>query len=92
MITFPNSTQESIIMGLLMLATFIHVFRDSMKDPRIGHPWMHALMCVIVIWPLPYLCWLLWWPGKLRQRLFGSDRERIRKKVQRELRYYEDKS
>jgi hypothetical protein len=33
-------------------------------------------MCALVVWPLPYLLWLFWWPGKLRQALFGSDRDK----------------
>jgi len=61
---------------ILLIASCIHVFLDSKRDPQIGHPWRHALMCALVVWPLPYLLWLFWWPGKLRQALFGSDRDK----------------
>ena len=63
----------------LLIASCIHVFRDSKKDPRIGDPWMHTLACLIIMWPLYYLFWLFWWPGKLRQKLFGSDEAHARK-------------
>jgi transposase len=69
---------------LLVLAACVHVFIVSRKDPRIGHPWRYAIMCFMV-WPLSYLCWLFWWPGKLRQALFGSDKVRAEKWAQRRL-------
>lgn len=40
---------------------------------------MHTLACLIIMWPLSYLFWLFWWPGKLRQKLFDSDEARARK-------------
>ena len=51
---------------------------ESSRCKRIGHPWRHVLMNLIVCWPLPYLCWILWWPGSLRQAIFGSDREKAK--------------
>ena len=70
-----------IVWGLLAIqtATIIHVFWDSKHDARIGHPWMHAIMCAVIIWPIPYLCWLFWWPGKLRQKFFGSDERKAQR-------------
>lgn len=76
MIEYKPYLQYKIIGGILLIASCIHVFVDSKRDPKIGHPWRHALMCALVAWPLPYLLWLLWWPGKLRQALFGSDRDK----------------
>ena len=65
-----------LVLLVIQIASIIHVFWDSKHDAKIGHPWMHAIMCAIIIWPIPYLCWLFWWPGKLRQKLFGSDEKR----------------
>jgi len=62
--------------AILVFASCCHVFAESKNDPRIGHPWLHAMLCFLAFWPLPYLCWLFWWPGKLRQALFGSDKSR----------------
>jgi hypothetical protein len=64
----PFSPGGIVWFGMLM-ASCIHVFIDSVRDRRIGHPWMHALMCAIVVWPLAYIFWLFWWPGKLRQAI-----------------------
>ena len=65
-----------IVWVILILASCIHVFVDSKRDPRIGSPWLHAWMCAIVVWPLPYILWLFWWPGKLRHAIFGSGKRR----------------
>jgi hypothetical protein len=69
----------TIVCLILCLASCIHVFLDSKHDLHIGHPWMHSIMCAI-LWPLPYVLWLFLWPGKLRQAIFGSDRDRISRK------------
>jgi len=60
---------------ILVLASSVHVFLQSKRDRRIGYPLRHALMCAIVLWPLSYLCWIFWWPGNLRQAMFGSNRD-----------------
>ena len=73
----------TIIYLILCLASCIHVFLDSKRDRHIGHPWMHAIMCAI-LWPLPYILWLLWWPGKLRQVIFGSDSDRVKRRLEEE--------
>jgi len=60
----------------LQFASLVHVFRESSRDKRIGNRWWHVGMNLLVCWPLPYLCWVFWWPGSLRQAMFGSDREK----------------
>lgn len=62
----------------LQIASLVHVFRESSRDKRIGNRWWHVGMNLFVCWPLPYLCWVFWWPGSLRQAMFGSDREKAR--------------
>ena len=74
-----------IIWGALALASAVHVFTDSRRGRRIGHPWAHALMCLIVLWPFVYLLWLFWWPGKVRQAIFGSDKLWARRWAERKL-------
>jgi hypothetical protein len=80
--------QVTLIVRLVCLLPFVaacmHVFIVSRNDPRIGHPWRYALNCFMV-WPVAYLCWLFWWPGKMRQALFGSDKVRAEKWAQRRL-------
>ena len=68
---------------IALVASLIHVFLQSRRDKQVGTPIRHTLMVALVIWPVSYLCWLLWWPGSLRQWLFGSDKERIKKEVDR---------
>ena len=76
----PADLTTIVIWLILLVASCIHVFIDSKRDRHIGRPWMHAIMCAI-LWPLPYILWLLWWPGKLRQSIFGSDKDRARRKM-----------
>jgi tellurite resistance protein TehA-like permease len=82
----PGPAWPKIVWGVLLLASCTHVFIESARNRRIGHPVLHALMCAIVLWPLPYLLWLFWWPGALRQKLFGSDRERAARRIQAQKR------
>ena len=70
---------------LLLIASCVHVFRQSVRDRRIGHPWRHTLSCALIAWPLCYVYWLFLWPGTLRQKLFGSDEERALKWAKRKL-------
>jgi len=74
-----------IVGVILLIASCIHVYVDSKRDPRIGRPWRHALMCALIAWPLPYLLWLFWWPGKVRQALFGSDRDKADQWARRQM-------
>jgi len=59
----------------------IHVWRESKAKRRVGHALGHTLMCAVVAWPLAYLAWILWWPGSLRQWIFGSDKEKSEQQV-----------
>ena len=68
---------------ILSLASLVHVFVQSWRDKRVGYPIRHTIMVALVLWPVSYLCWILWWPGSLRQWLFGSDEERIRREIER---------
>jgi hypothetical protein len=61
-----------------------HVYRESKTNKRVGHAFGHALM-VALLWPWAYLGWILWWPGSLRQFLFGSDQTRAEKRVREYL-------
>ena len=74
-----------IVWIALILASCVHVFIDSKNDRRIGHPWIHSIMCLVVLWPLVYVLWLFWWPGKLRQAVFGSEKSRAEKWAQKRL-------
>jgi hypothetical protein len=60
----------------LQIASLVHVFRESSRDKRIGNRWWHVGMNLLVCWPLPYLGWIFWWPGSLRQAMSGSDRDK----------------
>lgn len=71
---------------LLFVASCTHVYRQSAHDRRVGHPWMHAISCALIAWPLSYLYWLFLWPGTLRQKVFGSDEAHARKWAERKLR------
>ena len=73
----------TVIRLLALLASLVHVFVQSRRNKRVGYPVLHTLMVALVIWPISYLCWILWWPGSLRQWLFGSDEERTKRKVDR---------
>jgi hypothetical protein len=82
----PIYTHPEVWLLLALEAvTLVHVYRQSRKDARIGHPWLHVCMVMLVLWPLSYLFWLLWWPGALRQALFGSDRKRAEEWARRRL-------
>ena len=73
---------KSVVTALWLiafLASSAHVFVQSKRDRRVGFPIRHTLMVALVVWPISYLCWVLWWPGSLRQWLLGSDEERIKK-------------
>lgn len=61
---------------VMQVASLIHVGWQSSHDRRIGNAFWHVGMNLLVCWPFPYLCWILWWPGSLRQAISGSDRER----------------
>jgi hypothetical protein len=50
------------IILLLLLASCIHVYVCSARDPRAGDPWMHVAL-LIPVWPLSYGLWLIWWLG-----------------------------
>ena len=71
-----------LILVIAYVASLAHVFVASKRNRRVGTPVMHTLMNAI-LWPLAYLCWIFWWPGSLRQWLFGSDEDRVRKRVRR---------
>ena len=64
-----------VVIGL-QTASLIHVGWQSSHDKRIGHTFWHVGMNLLVCWPFPYLCWILWWPGDLRQAIFGTDRDK----------------
>lgn len=88
MILWPplhEHTELNAVLSVLYVLTLIHVWQQSKRLERVGRPLAHTLMVAIVLWPLGYSCWLLWWPGTLRDRLIGSKRERIRRKVKREF-------
>ena len=76
----------NLIWLALMIASCVHVGMDSSRERRIGHPFMHVMMCLVVCWPLTYILWLFCWPGKLRQKLFGSDREKAQRWAANQLR------
>lgn len=80
----PDLTTVAI-WAILVFASCCHVFADSKRDSKIGHPWRHAMMCAFVLWPVPYLCWLFWWPGRLRQVLFGPDKRRAQRWAEQQL-------
>jgi len=69
------------IIAALLVASLIHVFIESSRDRRIGNPWLHVGLTLFVFWPFSYLFWIFLWPGSLRQAIFGSDRERARKRA-----------
>ena len=73
----------TVIWLLAFWASLVHVFVQSWRNKRVGYPVLHTLMVALVAWPYSYLGWILWWPGSLRQGLFGSDEERARRKVER---------
>jgi len=70
---------------ILLIASCVHVFRESKGDRRIGKPWLHVISCALILWPLSYLFWLFLWPGKLRQKLFGSEEERAQEWARQKL-------
>ncbi len=67
---------------VVYVATLAHVLVESVRDKRVGSPFVHVFLVAVVAWPLGYLLWILVWPGRLRQWLFGSDAERIRRRVE----------
>ena len=59
----------------LFVASLIHVFVESLR--RRDMAIIHTLMVALVIWPISYLFWILWWPGSLRKwarKKYSSDR------------------
>jgi len=74
-----------ILILVLYVASLVHVALESTRNKRVGRPVLHTLMVAIVLWPMSYLCWILWWPGSFRQALFGSDADRIRRKLRSDL-------
>lgn len=80
-----NEAQGSPIIRAIWLiavvASLVHVYRQSRRMH--DGPIRHTLMVALCAWPLGYLCWVLWWPGSLRQWFLGSDEERIRREVDR---------
>ena len=77
----PESILRLIVV-IAYVACLVHVFVESKRDKRVGAPVRHTLMNAL-LWPLAYLCWILWWPGSLRQWLLGLDEDRIRERVRR---------
>ena len=67
-----------LVVLALSIASSLHVFCESSRDRRIGNRWWHVGINYLVCWPLSYLCWVFWWPGSLRQSMFGTDRDRAR--------------
>ncbi len=67
-----------ILTLVLYFASLIHVFIQSRRLH--DAPIRHTLMVALVIWPISYLCWILWWPGSLRhmfaKMLFGTEHKR----------------
>ena len=68
------------------VASLIHVFMQSSRGKLVRWPIFSTAMVALTLWPLGYLLWIFWWPGSLRQWMFGSDKERIRKRVQKQFR------
>jgi hypothetical protein len=77
----PGNPVMSAIWFIAFLASLVHVCRESIRM-RDG-PLRHTVMVALCAWPLGYLGWVLWWPGSLRQWLFGSDEDRIKREVDR---------
>jgi len=75
-----------MIQTLLLILSCVHVFLESKNSRRIGHPWVHTLSCALIAWPLCYLYWIFWWPGTLRQKIFGSDEEQAKTWAKQKLR------
>ena len=74
-------TPTLVVIFALYVASLVHVFWESMTKQHVGYPFMHVVMCALVVWPFAYLWWIIWWPGSLRQLLFGSDKRRIERRV-----------
>jgi len=74
----PIEFLTRLIVLVLCIVSLIHVGWQSSHDKRIGNTFWHVGMNLLVCWPLPYLCWILWWPGSVRQYLFGNDRDKAR--------------
>jgi len=90
-----NDETDNLIITIVWLAAYlsslIHVFIDSKNDKNVGFPIRHTLMISLVIWPISYLCWIFWWPGKLRQAIFGSDKEKAQRWAQELIAKYQKK-
>jgi len=69
-----------ILILVLYFASLIHVFVQSRRLH--DAPIRHTLMVALVIWPISYICWILWWPGSLRhmfaKKQFGTENKRPR--------------
>jgi hypothetical protein len=68
---------------ILETISLVHVYCESVRDETIGRPWLHVIMVMVVLWPLSYLLWVLWWPGSLRQAVFGSDKDKAQRWARR---------
>ncbi len=74
-------TTADIAFWVIYCASLVHVFCESWLRKRVRYPVLHTLM-VAIAWPIAYPLWLFCWPGWLRQRFFGSDKERVRRRVE----------
>jgi len=62
-------TLSPLVLLILALPCAIHVYRNCR---RIGEPPFFNVTGTIILFPLFYIGWLLWWPGTLRRWMIGG--------------------
>jgi hypothetical protein len=60
---------ELLVWCILAIACAIHVYRNCR---RIGEPPFFNVTGTLMLFPIYYIGWILWWPGTLRHWMAGG--------------------